>query len=582
MKKERIMTILNGNAHIELVGRGEVTIRPSNYVATGGEGSVYRLNDTIVKLYTDPTRMLVNDFGEKLKLLSSIKHNQIVAPAGTVKKSGREIGYYMPYVAGEPLSRMFTNDFIVRNSITNNDTVEVVRSMREIILVAHKHNAVLTDANELNWLVELRKNKNPLPYVIDVDSWSIGRWKGAVIMPSIRDYHTMAFNEQSDWFAWGVVTFQLFTGVHPYKGVLNGFERGNLEARMRANASVFAPGVKLSHAVRDFALIPRGLARWYEEVFQQGKRLPPPEVFDVVSLQGTVGKIYRVVTQATGRLTYTKLYDSGNSGIVNIFPSGVLARSDGVLVDIDSKKELGTFHSKHVELVEVDDGYIIADFENGNPLCTYVERKTGRKEVVSLPFEIKKFVRVNDRLFGVHDKGLMELIFHVFKKVIASVKATWNALPQSTDWLSGFGLQNALGAMYLIYPYGDDMCAHIRMCELDDVTVIQGVRGHQSFSFVGVTKTGDMMRYDMHFSKDYKSYVVSTTLVDVSDISQVTLVKGVCVEITDDGKLEARGEGNKNVTVVEDKSIFLDGKLYQKRNTVLYVRKGEVWSISMR
>lgn len=575
------MTILSSPTQVELSGRGLVTIRPSDYVATGGEGSVYRLNDTIVKLYTDPQKMTEAGFLEKLKLLATIKHNQIVAPKGLVTRSGVEIGYYMPYVSGEPLSRIFTNDFIARNGITQADAIEVVHSMREVILAAHRHKAVLVDANELNWLLELKKKKLPIPYVIDVDSWSIGKWKGSVIMPSIRDWHAKEFNELTDWFAWGVVTFQIFTGVHPYKGVMEGYERGNLVARMKANASVFTPGVRLSHAVRDFSRIPKGLLAWYEAVFKRGERLPPPAKFDVVSSLASTGQMYRLAVKATGKLSYTKLYSSGVDSVVKVFQSGVLASSSGKLIDLDSKKEVGTFTSNAVELIEIDGGYIFADFVGGQPVCTFIDKKTGVRERINFSFGVKKFVRYGNRLFGVTDQGLTEFNFHKFKQVVASAKVTWNALP-GTEWWDGFGLQNALHAMYLICPYGDDACAHIRIPELDGVTVLSGVRGQRSLALVGVTKKGDMMRYNIHCTRDYVSYSINANSVDVSDIVQVTLASGVIVEITDDGKLEARAEGSANFTTVEDGGIFLDGELYQKRNTVLYVRKGDVWSITMR
>ena len=45
-----------GSLHVTLEGRGAVTLRPSDHVATGGQGAIYRIGDTAVKLYLDPVK----------------------------------------------------------------------------------------------------------------------------------------------------------------------------------------------------------------------------------------------------------------------------------------------------------------------------------------------------------------------------------------------------------------------------------------------------------------------------------------------------------------------------------------------
>ncbi len=580
--KEKLMTILNSPTKLLLAGRGEVTVRPSNYLATGGEGSVYRLNDTIVKLYTDIDKMFREGVTDKIHALSVIRHPQIVSPIGRVEHAGKDVGYYMAFVDGEPLSRMFTNDFILRHGITFADTLSVVQSMREIVSVAHQGGAILVDANELNWLVALRKGKAPLPYVIDVDSWAIDKWKANVIMPSIQDVHATTFDEKSDWFSWGIVTFQLFTGVHPYKGVLDGYARGDMKKRMQDNASIFHPNVKLSHAVRDPSLIPKGLLAWYKAVFEHGERGAPPT--DFTNGRGSVQVVHfkQVHVTGVGKLVYTKLFETGNEKVLTIFPSGIVLLTNGALADLHLKRVVGTIVADDIQLVETEDGYIACGKQQESSVCMFINKKNFICEEVLLPCEVAKFVRFENRLFGVAPTGLVEFTFHKFAKVVASVKATWNALPDVTEWLSGFGLQNTLGATYLIFPYDDGACAYVRVKELDGLTIMCGVRGKRSFSVGVLTKKGESKRYDYFLSVDCKTYTYKVTDIDTFDFSEVTLPKGLRIAIVEDGKLEAVTPRGDKVVTIEDKDIVTSGQLYHKGDTVLYVRDSIVWSISMK
>lgn len=102
-----------GSFEVTLEGRGVVTLREADYVASGGEGAIYRTGQTGVKLYTDTAKMARDGVAEKIKLLAGLKHSGIVAPQGLVLDAGKKpIGFYMPFIAGgEPMSRVFVSDF---------------------------------------------------------------------------------------------------------------------------------------------------------------------------------------------------------------------------------------------------------------------------------------------------------------------------------------------------------------------------------------------------------------------------------------------------------------------------------------
>ncbi len=261
--------------------QGWVTLESRHVIASGGEGTVYGREGEAYKIYHQP-----RDLAGKLRLLKGLDHPGIIAPRGLLKdERGRCIGYWMRRAGGEALPNLFANAWRHGNGFGAAETEATAAAMREVVAFAHGRGALLVDANEFNWLVAGLGTRKPAPrpVAIDVDSWQIGPYPGTALMPSIKDWQASGFSENSDWFAWGVVTFQLFTGIHPYKGSHPGYGRGDLEARMRANASVFDTGVRLNAAVRDPSAIPAGLLAWYQAVFRDGVRCPPPMQFGVVA-----------------------------------------------------------------------------------------------------------------------------------------------------------------------------------------------------------------------------------------------------------------------------------------------------------
>ncbi|MDP1612028.1 MAG: hypothetical protein Q8M11_13330 [Sulfuritalea sp.] len=257
---------------------GKVTLSPQHVVASGGEGTVYAQGSNAFKIYHDQ-----RDLADKILLLQQFALPGIVAPRGALRdEQGRFVGYWMRRVSGESLPNLFANGWRQDNAFGLPQTIATAEGMREIVSHAHAKGAMLVDANEFNWIVDVGGQK-PQPMVLDIDSWQIGGHKATAIMASIRDWSATAFTENTDWFSWGVVTFQLFSGIHPFKGTHPKFGKGQIEARMRANASVFDAGVRFSSAVRDFQEIPKGLLEWYRAVFQNGVRSAPPAQFGVAT-----------------------------------------------------------------------------------------------------------------------------------------------------------------------------------------------------------------------------------------------------------------------------------------------------------
>lgn len=581
------MTAIQGTADVVLEGRGPLQLRPSDYVATGGEGSVYRKSSIIIKLYTDTAKMVRDGMPDKIRLLSRIKSPFVVAPSGVVTDSnGKPIGYYMPFAEGEPLSRVFTTAFWQRESFGVDDAVKLVDRMRDTVRAAHDHQAVMVDANELNWIVASLKGRDgPEPRAIDVDSWAIGKWRATVIMPSIRDWHAKAFDARSDWFAYGVVSFQVLTGIHPYRGTLAGYKPSDLEGRMKANASVFAKGIGLNRAVRDFGKIPAPLLDWYIATFEKGERSIPPSPYDTAGKRvAQAAMIHRTVTTHTGSLAFDKLFEVTGESVVRVYPCGTALTNIGCLYEIRTKRDICIGLTAAAEVMQTPDGWLIGEMaSSGIPGFTFVDSRTYKHTTVPFALSGLRLFRSDNRLYLVTENELVELqVMMVGDKPMVMIgKRTQILRPNATQWFDGVGVQKAFGATFLVLPFGESACATVRVRELDTLTPITAVAGNRFVTVIGIDKTGAYKRVDLTLTANYAGYTPQIEDVDSPDLNVTLLPKGVGAKIPEDGELAIFVPTNGQEKRVQDRHIATDMALTRIGDTVAYVKDGAVWSVKL-
>lgn len=576
-----------GTIQVILEGRGPVTLRPSDHVATGGEGAIYRISDMAVKLYLDPATMKSRGVPDRVKKISTLlKHPYIVAPLGlAVTAAGEIVGHYLPYVEdppiAHPLSRVFTNDFYQSEGFTNALASKLVERMREVVVFAHDRNALLIDPNELNWFARSVKN-NPEPRIIDVDSWVIGQMPPTVaIMPSIRDWHAKHFGQESDWFSWAVVTFQVYTGIHPYKGTLDGYARGDMEKRMQDNASVFTQGVRLNRAVRDFSCIPSVLLDWYEATFQKGERNVPPSPFDTAVTAPRAALVLRAVaTSKTGVLVFDKLLGYAGDPVVRTFHCGAALLASRKLIDIATKRLIATLPSAMCEVVKVGRGWLIGNLEKQEATFTYVDEQNLRSDALQLKMRAGRLLGYENRMFVVGENGLIEIKSNLFgDKLIASTGQTWGVIVNSTKWFGGVGVLDAMAAKFVVAPFGESAVAQVRVRELDGVQVVAAKAGNRFAAFITLNKKGEYRKVELTFDREYRTYKVWTDMADGPELNLAILPKGVCATILKDGELNIFVPTNGNVVKAEDSQIATDMLLSNWEDRVIYVQNGEVWAV---
>ncbi len=569
-----------GNIKVLLDGRGPLTLRETDYVTTGGEGSIYKTGPTIVKLYTDVDKMQRDGMPEKIKALAQLQHNGIVAPQGLVLDEHKQpVGFFMPFVEGEPMSRVFVSDFRARTGFGDRDAVDLTASMHEIVAYAHGKKALMVDANELNWLVSYTKGTPAGATVIDVDSWAVGRWPATVIMPSIRDWNAKTFSSATDWFAWGIVAFQVFTGIHPFKGKMDGYKPGDLVQRMKDNASVFGAGVRLPHSVRDFSCIPGPLLDWFQATFQQATRTTPPSPRDT-SKPAKAAQIMRAVTTATGGLVFEKLFERAGDPVMRIWSNGAVRLASGGVCDLASGMTIGGMQNAAAEIIRLQNGWLIAVPSGSEVVFGHVSEDLKDRTLLPTAMNIRRIFRAGERLFGITDHEMVEIEVRVLNgRPMTIAGRRWNVMVKATSWFQDVAVTDVLGAAFVIMPTSDGGVSQIRVHELDGAKVVAAKAAGRFAAFSILERTGDYRKLELTFSKTGTGYTPWTGPADSAELNMGILARGVVAAIVNDGELAIVVPTTGTVKKIADRGITTAMKLATWGEKIVYIADGAVWQV---
>ena len=247
-----------------------VSLGQRHYMTSGGEAELYKMGTTVYKVYHTPRPI---EYMKKLQwLLQHPTKNTSQVKDILLDANGQVMGYCMPYIKGDTLGQMYPTAWQQRNRWAPKDTLDVVRKMATLLDAIHASGCLIVDCNDGNWVVS-----NKEPYVLDSDSWQLPQHRANAIMPSIEDPTSpKKFSEGTDWFSWAVITFMLWTGIHPYKGMHPSYPKNSLDQRMKDGVSILNPDVQVPPAARSPNDIPPRLREWYLRVFEHKTRSSPP------------------------------------------------------------------------------------------------------------------------------------------------------------------------------------------------------------------------------------------------------------------------------------------------------------------
>ena len=553
-------------------GKG-LNLGKRDFVAQGGEGSVYMRRGTAYKVYSNAAQRIP---AGKIQELSAINDPRVVKPEKALTDaSGQTIGYTMRFIDGATaLCRLFTRSFREREGIDPAMMFSLVGKLREGVEAVHAAGIQIVDLNELNFLVA--KDYDDV-YFIDVDSYQTPRYPATAIMDSVRDRHAKPgiFSEATDWFSFAVVSFQMQIGIHPYKGKHPQLRA--LDQRMQSNVSVFDPEVRVPRSAYPLDVIPEAWRGWYRAVFEAGERTAPP----------VSGKAAVAVTGPIELVSGSGAVEAVEIGAFGGRVRGVWARSGRLVV----ATERGLFVDGRACTCVPPAPAAVGFTPSNRPIGAYLRR--GRLELVdllsgarlALELAADAVTSVEGRLYAKSGERLAEVQLHELGgKTVAAPRLAANVMAHATRLYSGCIIQDLLGATWVgLFPRsGVTHQQHLR--ELDDYQVIDARYDSGVLMVLGV-KAGRWDRLVVRFASDFQSWDLRVVEdVGTGGLNFVTLDSGVTVCLTEADELELSpaSKGAAGVKRVQDAALGGDMVLSREGGRLLAARRDRLYRLAMK
>ncbi len=551
-------------------GNGHINLSKKDFISSGGEGSVYAQGDQAYKIYTDPKKMILE---AKIKELAVLSHSDIIKPQDIIlDKNNRAVGYTMKYLKDcFILCQLFPKIFKNRSGLTLDNILSLVELFKSIVSHVHERNILIVDANELNFLISQDFKSI---YFIDVYSYQSRSYPAHAIMDNIRDRHASIFSELSDWFSWAVITFQLFTGIHPYKGKHQ--QLATLDERMTQNISVYNKNVRVPKVCESFAVIPKQYSDWYYAVFEQGQRLLPP-------FNQTVTITFQPIIQ-----------DIQNTNLLDI---ELIKKFNEAIMDYDS--------ISNYDIVKTASNYYINDKINHNIklksktalspktnhlITAYIDNEklrlfnTVTNKPINCDIHGEQLLSYNHRFYVKSLNHIFELQFlELSNKIEVVPEIVGQTMEKSSRFFDGVVLQEMLDTYYVsVFPKAKT-CYQIKIDELVAYKIIDAKLENE----VLIVITHQDGRYDQfifRFHENYSKYDIRV-IEDVHStaVNFVVLENGVCARYTDQDELELfmNKMGQNEVKIIDDPAVA-GIKLAKNGNQVIGIKNNAVYNIAMK
>lgn len=566
-------------------GRGTVDLHQGDFVASGGEASIYRKGDRSFKIYTDPNRVVP---AGKLQELGRITDPLVIKPEAAVfdEHGKKAVGYTMRFVDDVwSLCQLFPRAFRDRNGLTPDLALKLTTGMQKTVSAIHQAGVLCVDMNEMNNLVRTDFSE---VYFIDVDSYQTRSYPATAIMDSVRDWHVHNndWTELSDWFSFAVITFQLMTGIHPYKGRHDSVK--GFEARCRANLSVFNPAVRVPHAALDpKAVIPDGFRAWYKAVLEDGKRVPPPKDYRAPLI------VVPVVRALAG---------SGHFVIDEVFVAPkdtirVFSESHGRLAVRGAQRCFFDFTGQKIATrgPESRPGAVLAWTPKMNwPVQVFVD-KEGHLAVQDIPskatFQMAAkadaVMSYDGRAYVKSGRNILEVHLHESRPdLMPSTQVVSNVLPHATKLYEGVAVQDLLGSTFVSLFPRSGACYQARIAELDPYRIVDAKFDSGVLMVLCATRKGQYDRLVFRFDTDnYVTYDVRKVEdVTPTGLNFVVLDSGVVLCVTEDEKVELTSarRGSSSLKLIDDPAIGGDMRLVKLGGRGGFVRGNKVFNMRMK
>jgi len=550
-----------------IIGKGNpVTLK--KYIAQGGEGSVFEYNGLACKIYHDKNSMIPE---QKILELKDINLPNVLAPKDIIydAKSKKAVGFVMPFIRNtEYLVRLFSRKFKKDHNISPEMVVALVKDMQETLEQLHKQGVVVGDYNEMNFLTDAKYART---YNIDVDSYQTKNFPCTAIMDSVRD-RTLPwgqFKESSDWFSWAVVTFQLYTGIHPYKGRHPDYNQSDLDGRMENCVSVFDSKVKMPRACSDFSIIPKTQLEWYKKVFDKKERSIPP-------IDGTAffGSYAPIIVANSGGLIVDLVHDY-QKHIIDVYHYN----GDRYVV---TRKGIYKQNKEIFKFLQTPKEILLANMLGEEPIVALKSKgmvgffDLNRNELGKVASD--EFMTCNGSIYTMKYGDLIENHFEKLGKTLHLTKSVATVVDTS-KMFPGVVFQDIFGKAKLSIPFEHGKCANINISELDGYRIIDAKRIGRFCIAIG-EKNGKFDRMVIYFNRDFTSYE-SREDADISyrSVNLTVTQKGMAMTIKDDDTLEMFYDIKRGSKEITDCPVESGMNLCDGITNVLFINDSKLQSI---
>lgn len=535
-------------------GKKEINLSRNNIVAGGGEGTVYSKHKTAYKIYHDPANMI-----SPLKIgeLAALNKETIIGPGEIITdNTNRMVGYTMKYLSDTyNLCRLFSSSFKKKNGIFLQQLLALIEQFKADLEYVHSKNILIVDLNEMNFLTDSAFKK---VYFIDVDSYQTANFKAPVIMDSIRDRHSQVFSQLTDWFSWAIITFQLLTGIHPYKGKHNQVK--TMDERMQKNISVFNNEVRIPASCADLNIIPGFLKKWYFNLFEKGQREKPPVIPGLTALSPLV--IQTAVVQ--GQVISMQLaaeYKEKIVGIETVENKRIIKTTRGV--EIDGNFYPGVPVEAHFTGYPGKNGLLACWLEKGK-LNVYDITKSAKIECDILGEQI---MSSGERIYIKSFENVLELTFlETGGKLKVIPRTAGQVMERSTTAYDGAFFQYMLDACFVTIFPGQKRCYQIKIEKMAGYRIIDAKYENKVLMIIGY-KNDLYDRFILRFDDTFSSYDIRKIKnIEIVDLNFVVLDHGAVVFKNEEEKLELflNQKDAREVKIVDDGSaaplcLYKDG-----------------------
>lgn len=551
------------------VGSHDVTLTDKHYKAQGGEGVVYIKDNAVYKINHDPATVLPEQKIQELQVLSHIP-NIIIPNKSVLDTNGKRVGYVMRFVDDtEHLCKLFVSNFKQDNNITPEMVVALVKGMQDTLHEIHKTGVVVGDYNEMNFLVD---RAFAVPYHIDTDSYQTKSFKCSAIMDSVRDrkFPFGTFTSESDWFSWAIVTCQLYTGIHPFKGKHPNFKPNDFDGRMKAGVTIFDKDVTVPKFV-NLAAIPQRHIDWYKAVFINGDRTPPPYADGI----GMIVVARNVYTDVKSQIEAILVFKYDNK-IVH-------AQESGLSIWVITRNCIWRDKSKVMEFADELKSRAFLAFADHTPVLAVC----GSKQVQF--FDMQKNLlgsyvgtqqmACNGCVYSVTEGGIVEHSFVELGKVKMLSNVVSSAHPLTTQMFEGVAFQDLYGNFTMTVPYAKGLCTNVKTPELSGYKIMDAKRIGHVVIVLGEKKGV----YDcITILLDKKFYNTYTTTID-SDVEYRSVnftmkESGLVVKVEYDNNIKMFANFDKihvvpNTPCCEDFFVFGEGAIHFINYDQIYIAK---------